>query len=335
MRFSVIPLEEKNAWNGVISQMAAYDMYHTQLYHSLNTEGEARLLVFEQSGKGAMALPLIFRDIPGTKWKDATSVYGYAGWIRTNDAISFDGIAQQELENYMKEENVVSVFSRLHPLISGSDDFDKGKVLTLNTTTGIDLSLPPEKQFAAYSASVRRKIRKSILAGMTVELVRDHAGLLNFISIYEAAMKRHQASPNYFFSRSYYERMWENDSFETFILASKLHGEWTGAALFTVCNGIMQYHLGGVVEQYMSYSPMKLLIDEARKIANGKGCTFFHLGGGLGGRDDDLFVFKSRMTTLRYKFKIWQWIVEGEAYESLSKNKKKSEFFPLYRVSNG
>jgi hypothetical protein len=128
--------------------------------------------------------------------------------------------------------------------------------------------------------------------------------------------------------------MWKNDSFDTIILASKLDGEWTGAAMFTVCNGIMQYHLGGIVESYMSFSPLKLLIDEARKIANSRKCTYFHLGGGLGGRDDNLFVFKSRMTTLRYKFKVWQWIVDENHYQILSQNKKKSEFFPLYRKSN-
>jgi thiamine pyrophosphokinase len=96
----------------------------------------------------------------------------------------------------------------------------------------------------------------------------------------------------------------------------------------------MQYHLGGIVESYMSFSPLKSLIDEARKIANNRKCIYFHLGGGLGGRDDNLFVFKSRMTTLRHTFKVWQWIIDENTYQLLSRNKIKSDFFPSYRISN-
>jgi hypothetical protein len=330
--FRIISSKEESAWNTLVAKASAHDMYHTCLYHCLQEEGESRLLVFGNNEGKFMALPLVFRNIPGTEWKDVTSVYGYAGWIRSDTNTSFPGVMKQ-LEDYLQQEKVVSAFSRLHPLIPGSDDFEKGKVLTLNTTTGIDLLLSPEKQFMAYSESVRRSIRKSTQAGMTVEWVREDAGLQHFISIYEKAMKRHHASSNYFFSQNYYEKLWRNESFQTFILAAKFHGEWAGAALFTICNGIMQYHLGGVAASCISYSPLKLILDEARKIANDKKCNFFHLGGGLGGRDDSLFVFKSRMTTLRYPFKVWQWIIKEEEYEWLSRNKKDSDFFPRYRIS--
>ena len=330
MKLSVIPITNASGWNACLERIACYDIYHTHLYHTLDVEKDARLLVFEEDNH-EMALPLLFRDIPSAPgWKDVTSVYGYVGWICSRP--KFTPLLFELLTEYMREQKVVSVFSRLHPLVPYSDSFDVGEVVSVNTTVGIDLSLSPDDQFRAYKESVRRSIRKGYKQGAQVRQAESLTDLQSFIQVYHTAMHRLNASANYFFSDIYFKTLWNNSSFESVVLLAEWNGEVIGGAMFTLCRGIMQYHLGGVVESYVHLSPLKLLIDEARKIAVVRGCQFFHLGGGFGGQNDNLFVFKSRMATSRYTFKALKWIVAPKKYRSLSENKEVSDFFPLYRV---
>ena len=82
---------------------------------------------------------------------------------------------------------------------------------------------------------------------------------------------------------------------------------------------------------------MKLIIDEARLLANSKNLTYFHLGGGVGGSDDDsLFKFKSGFSNLNYVFKVWKWIVDEKKYDAITEMKCSGKeinpnFFPQYR----
>ena len=329
MQLNVIPSTNTVEWNACLKRTSIYDIYHTCLYHNLDVSEDARLLVFEENDQ-IIALPLIFRDVPGTDWRDVTSVYGYAGWIYSQP--EFPSCVFDLLKEYMESQRVVSVFSRLHPLIPYSDYFEVGKVVSLNTTTGIDMNLSPEGQFAAYKESVRRSISKSRKSGLSVRCAENQDDLYAFIRVYYDAMNRLNASSVYFFSEAYFEKMWNSKEFSTFILLAELDGNIAGAAMFTVCNGIMQYHLGGVVDSYIHLSPLKILIDEARNIAVSHRCRFFHLGGGYGGQNDQLFIFKSRMTSVRYTFKTLQWIVNPDTYSLLSENKEDSDFFPLYRI---
>jgi hypothetical protein len=67
-----------------------------------------------------IALPLIVTAIPNTSFVDCTSVYGYCGPI---SSLNFEDIPSKNI-TYFKEQllgflsnAIVTVFSRLHPLI--------------------------------------------------------------------------------------------------------------------------------------------------------------------------------------------------------------------------
>lgn len=98
----------------------------------------------------------------------------------------------------------------------------------------------------------------------------------------------------------------------------------------------MQYHLAGTAQGFITHTPMKLILDEARLLGNKLNLDFLHLGGGVGGSDEDsLFRFKSGFSKLRCQYQIWQLIIDNEKYDELVAIKntdKNSEFFPLYRV---
>ena len=84
----------------------------------------------------------------------------------------------------------------------------------------------------------------------------------------------------------------------------KKDGEVCAGALFTIINGIIQYHLAGTSEKFIKFSPMKLLVDEIRIIGNSINAKYIHLGGGLSSATDDtLFVFKSGFSKIKLKWK--------------------------------
>ena len=67
---------------------------------------------------------------------------------------------------------------------------------------------------------------------------------------------------------------------------------------------------------------MKLILDEARLLGNELNLDFLHLGGGVGGSDDDsLYKFKSGFSDYNFIFKIWRLIVNQDLYITLVNDK--------------
>jgi lipid II:glycine glycyltransferase (peptidoglycan interpeptide bridge formation enzyme) len=157
-----------------------------------------------------------------------------------------------------------------------------------------------------------------------------------FVSIYHETMQRVNANSNYFFDYKYFYSFLKNPCFKSKLLLAKFNGEVSAGAIFTITNKIMQYHLAGTTEKYIKETPMKLILDEARLLANQLNLDYLHLGGGVGGSDEDsLFRFKSGFSDKRGFYNIWKMVVDDEKYEKLVNELNvdtNSDFFPLYRV---
>ena len=97
-------LENKNIWGEVIEQCEQYDFYHSFDYHQISKrEGEKPVLLEFRDGDNLVALPLLIRNIDGTSYKDATSVYGYAGPISKNISRNFNNASFKKiLEEFFK-----------------------------------------------------------------------------------------------------------------------------------------------------------------------------------------------------------------------------------------
>ena len=329
MNFKVITLDKPKEWEHILSLVKTYDFYHTPSYHQLEKSGEARLLVF-QEGSDVMALPLVVRKIENTSFQDVTSVYGYGGWIRSQ-GVNFPETSRI-LQDYFDKENIISAFSRIHPIIEGADLFPVGVVENSNLTLGVNLLEDAAVQRRYYSRSVKRSINKSRKTGVKVRMSKSIDDIRLFTAIYQDAMLRLNAPEHLFFSVEYFENLLQSPEFDAFVLIADLSGTTIGGAIFVACNEFMEYHLGVMVHEHKQHSPLKLLIDEARLIGNEKKLSTLHLGGGYGGNNDNLYIFKQRMSSLTYTFKIWKWIVNEDIYNELaSKKDHHTNYFPLYR----
>lgn len=335
--FKVISVDSED-WNNIVSNSYLYDFYHTAIYHRLDEKGEP-LLFNISDNKYSISLPLIIRKIDNTSWKDATSVYGYAGPVsnfRTDD-LPEDIIVlfRENLIDYFKKNQIVSVFSRLHPLIAQNEILkDMGEVLDLNKTVTIDLRETEEIQWQQYRKSNKYEINKLKRGDFITSIATNKEDIDKFIDIYYATMDKVNAEPSYYFTRDYFYNFLNNDNFNARLILAKYEGEVVAGAIFTITGKIMQYHLAGTKQEFAKYTPMKLIIDSARLIGNEVNLNFLHLGGGVGGKDDDsLFKFKSGFSNYFTQFKVWKFIVDDDVYNDLSKehHSQNQIFFPLYR----
>jgi hypothetical protein len=333
----IITADNPEKWDEIVRSMYEYDFYHLIAYHRLDQSGEIFLFYFHNE-TAAFALPVIQRNIDGTVYKDLTSVYGYSGPLSCNKNPSEEDIRlfQEELKKYFDANHIIAAFARLHPLLENQSLLlaDLGEVKDLNLTIGIDLTLQETQQRAQYARSLKNRINHLKRQGVNIVKASNKEEINAFIEIYKENMDRVNAAGIYYFPVDYfYHFLKEIDSC---ILLAAYKNQWVSGSLCTFCNGIMQAHLNATRDDFLYLSPLKLVLEQARREGMARGMKCLHLGGGRSGCDDSLFVFKSRFSDSRFVFKVWTYIHNKEIYNAIltkkyNGNVPETDFFPLYR----
>lgn len=351
----VVRAAQHAQWLEVLLQSHQYDFYHLPEYHLLaeqRGEGAAHLFVYNEEDY-LIAIPLLLRSldsVPGFTqhgrglW-DATSVYGYSGPIISHPDTPASVIRnfRSALRETLQERNIVSVFTRLHPLIAHRTILaGLGEYVPSGKTVSIDLCLSINAQRAGYRRDHKLAINKLRRLGVTCLHDKDGVYLDEFVDIYHENMRRVKASSEYFFDRTYFQNLVNELKANVHLFLCLLDNKVVCGGLFTFCHGIVQYHLSGTRDEFLKLAPMKLLLDEVRLQAYQQGEKVFHLGGGVGSREDSLFEFKAGFSDRRHEFAVWRWVVLGDVYEQLCKKRAQWNtqqgvtpvslaYFPQYR----
>ena len=335
-------IENKKDWDFFIDKMYQGDFYYTYDYHhiSLDENYKAQLYVYEEDGH-TLCLPLIIRSIPDNKgFFDATSVYGYAGPLTSSSDIPEDIILnfQNALNKIFLENNIVAVFSRLHPYFKNEKYLGQlGEVVSLSETVYIDLKISPEEQYRQYRRDVKSRIKGLIRDGFTVFEDTELKYLNDFIRIYNENMKRVNAASIYFFPDDYYKKFFESAEIGAKLFFVMKDNEIAAGSIIVFSKTVIQYHLSATAGKYLKKSPIRLLLDYIRIENTGKQQDIFHLGGGVGSARDSLFEFKAGFSKARLNFKIWKYIVNQQKYNELCQKENISPdepYFPAYRAKN-
>jgi len=345
----MLAIENRNKWTEIIDQCQQSDFYHTFDYHQITKkDGERPVLLKYSKGNSHILLPLLIRDIEGTQLKDATSVYGYVGPLGKHIDPDFDNSNfKSELDTFLKDNQIISVFSRLHPYIENQHLILKniGEIVSHGKVVNIDLTRSSDDQKHDYKRRLRTYINEEHKEYEVIDGACEKY-LDPFIATYCENMKRVNAKPSYFFGKKYFYELLASGQINAELIAAvhKETGEFAGGAIFTKKGKTIQYHLSGVKAKFFHLNPIKLLIDHAREKGTEEGYENLNLGGGLGGQvKDSLFYFKSGFSKDHREFTSWQYIVDQPKYDKLLKEKeglekpidKSSCFFPLYRQHMG
>lgn len=338
----IITIRDRMEWISYVHSSAEFDCYHTWHYNSLDKNGDPILFVYQQKDD-FIAVPLVARPVPGTKYFDFTSVYGFSGPISNKKMNELDDQLIEGFKSafvaYLSEGNYISVFLRLNPFFKQDTLLETfGGVHDNGRTVVLDLSLSIEEQRKNYSAAVRTAVKKARDRGFIVKEEKGPEALSLFISIYTETMQRVDASEYYLFSQEYFQQLLDSDEYDTRILIVYDGDEAIASTMIMFTNGIIQAHLVGTRREYLKYSPTKFMVDEITLMGRALDMRYLNLGGGLGFKEDSLLGWKLSFTHNTLDFKSWRYIANPTVYQHLIDEKgidkdAEIDFFPLYRYA--
>jgi hypothetical protein len=256
----------------------------------------------------------IERDEP----RDVVTPYGYGG-------PTADGF-WDAYEEWARERGVVTTFVRFHPLY-GNQRGAPIHVDELAPTVAWRLD-PDRDLLAGLHFKHRNKVTKAENAGATVT---QHDGLGQFVPLYEDTMRRVNADDFYFFEPAYWERLGELPLVR---FDAGIDGEVVASALCLATPPWLHYHLSGTTDAGRTTGSSTLVLLEAARWAQANGYERFHLGGGLGGKEDSLHHFKARFDPEGLvPAAVGKAIHDEDAYRRLSGGSEAvfEGFFPAYR----
>lgn len=340
MSYTLITIQQKKEWIACIKRSAEYDFYHTWHYHALDQSGSPFLFVYQEAND-FIAFPLIRRRITDSTLSDFSSVYGYTGPVSN---LRFEQLSEGFMDrfrliflSFLEDGASVSVFSRLHPLFRQCLLLERfGGLYDNGKTICIDLSVPIEQQRKKYKKNIYESIRKSWKAGLRVVESRETADIITFREIYQENMLRIGASDYYHFSLRYFLDLIGTDEFDCRLILVYNGDEAISGSIVTFTGNIAQCHLMATRSEYLNNSPAKFLVDEISLIGRRCGMQYYHLGGGLGFKEDTLFKWKSGFSDLLLSYKSWRFVIDSPKYQLLVKKAGMAlypevDFFPLYR----
>ena len=342
-----IKTDDADCWDETLKEIGEYDFFHLAAFHRLaemRGEGSAALLVYRESSY-IMAFPLLLRniDLPfleKTDYKDATSVKGLAGPVASTADLPDDVKKRfhQHLQDYFEQNHILSVYSRLNPLMKQPALLKGyGEVVEIGVTVSIDLTPPPDVQFARYRKDHKYNIKRLQKMGFVCERAGIE-GLDDFMPVYIETMNRLNADEVYYYDKSYFEYLLREMPDVMCLFICKDGEKVVSIKICAECNGIVESYLSGTTAEYLKLAPAKLINDEMRIWANEIGAKTLHLGGSVGGRRDSLYEYKMGFGGQEHVYSTWRHIVDQEKYNAFCQEawqkageKLDDSYFPSYR----
>src|SRR5262245_8271992 len=305
------------AWDELLARLS-HDVFHTPDYHRLSGfghRGEARLFAYREGDASLFIWPHLAVPIPGTTECDVSSVYGYPGPLSNGDG-EFVQRAWEAACDHWREERVVSVFTRFHPILGNAKLLaDMGGVAAAGlcrsgSTVSIDLTPPSSEQVRRYQKVLRQEIRRSRDLGFVTEEDREWCDVAIFVQLYRETMQRRGSRSEYVIDDAWVEQLRAVVGKYARLFVTRWQGT-TAAALLALEHGpFLHAYLTGINSELTAYSPLKVLLDDVREWGTQRGLQVFHLGGGVGGAEDSLFQFKRRFSPLGHEFHVGRWILD-------------------------
>ena len=344
-------INEAKQWDEIVKSFANYDVYYLSGYvraFMIHGDGEPQLLYFEtadfkSTGTGLRAVYVYMKrktDVEG--YYDSVTPYGYGGVLFDGDTSEGNKeIFWREYLSVMEQEHFVDNFVRYHPVLKNAVPMKTiSNVIDLGKTIAFDLT-SPEVIWENIISKNRNMIRKAEKNGIEIMHGKDLALFEDFRRIYNATMEKDNAEEYYFFGEKFYESVHNDlhDHYEMFYAVYE--GQIIAMSIMLFANDQMHYHLSGSMIEYRNLAPSNLLLYKAALWGCEHGYKTFHLGGGVGSGEDNLYKFKAAFNkNSDYQFSIGKQIFDQERYNQLVEIRKTSEvsfdetskFFPLYRA---
>jgi hypothetical protein len=359
MHFRVVSPTE-SSWQQLLDTLP-HDFYHLPGYLELESTRYDAIpeAIIIQDNDRIFFLPYLVRECAhifnSTSCKpepiyDVISPYGYSGVLVNEVGRNGDFIRKcwNLIYDYWQQKNICSAFIRLHPILNGyiDDSITDGKSIfgKQGDVVTCDLTKDFQDIWKQIRANHRTKINKLSRAGFTARIESVDEYLDVFIDIYRETMDRVRAVDTYYFTPDYFKKLSQTLGDRIKICVVEIEGQIVAASLITEFSGIIEYHLGGTRTEFLPKSPATLMFKHIIEWGKYRNNQCLNLGGGLGGKHDSLYHFKSGFSDEFQSFATIKIIVDRERYTRLMAARAESlgisiieientSFFPAYRAS--
>lgn len=339
----IFNMNQAKEWDNLVQSFTNYDVYYLSGYvkaFQIHGDGEPQLFYYDEKGlRGIYVYMKRKTAIEGVF--DSITPYGYGGFLLEGDTSEVNVKALwTAYVDRMKEENIVDNFVRYHPVLANavpmktcSDVIDLGKTVAMDLTS-------EEVIWKNIHSKNRNMIRKAEKNGIVIKHGQGLELFDDFIKIYNATMDKDNAEAYYYFKPEFYKSIHEDlkDNYEMFW--AEYEGKIIAMSVMIFANGRLNYHLSGSDLQYRNLAPSNLLLYKAAIWGMEKGMKTFHLGGGVGSGEDNLYKFKIAFNRFSdCQFSIAKHIFDQSKYDELVEERasrdtnfdRENKFFPLYR----
>lgn len=339
----IFNMNQAKEWDNLVQSFTNYDVYYLSGYvkaFQIHGDGEPQLFYYDEKGlRGIYVYMKRKTAIEGVF--DSITPYGYGGFLLEGDTSEVNVKALwTAYVDRMKEENIVDNFVRYHPVLANavpmktcSDVIDLGKTVAMDLTS-------EEVIWKNIHSKNRNMIRKAEKNGIVIKHGQGLELFDDFIKIYNATMDKDNAEAYYYFKPEFYKSIHEDlkDNYEMFW--AEYEGKIIAMSIMIFANGRLNYHLSGSDLQYRNLAPSNLLLYKAALWGMEKGMKTFHLGGGVGSGEDNLYKFKIAFNRFSdCQFSIAKHIFDQGKYDELVEERasrdtnfdRENKFFPLYR----
>jgi hypothetical protein len=312
-------------WDALLDELGLVDVYLRREWAesaSVLEPGRAALL-----HEGGVAFPAIVRDLGGGR-SDVTTPYGYGGPIAADPSVDPEPF-HEAYERWCGENRVVTTFVRFHPLYA-NESYARGfTVERLGGTVAWRLEGDLRGRMHRHH---RRAARKAEAAGVETEVRVAPVELATFVDLYERTMERREADDFYRFAEPYWDTLLGTLRKRLVLVEARRSTELLASILCLAARPWLHYHLGASSDEGRKLGASALAFVAAALWAQEREYTFFHLGGGVGGRRDSLLEFKQRFDPHGLlPMAVGKAVHDGAAYAALSGTDEIGGFFPAYR----
>lgn len=351
-KLTVIHINEYKRWDNIVKSFCKNDIYYFSEYvKAFQAHGDGEPVLFYYKNNSIRAINVVMkRDIalsdqfegklPENEWFDISTSYGYGGFLIEGET-TINNLQSLDFKysTYCKNSGIVSEFVRFHPVLNNIE-----KVSTLYDTSRLGRTVTmvlhsQEQIWDELTSKNRNVIRKAEKSGVEIYWGWNNHLLNEFKSLYEKTMDKNKTSDYYYFGDEFYSSVLKDLKRNALMFYGLYKGKIIAMSIILFSNNQMHYHLAASDVEYRQFGPSNLLLYKAACWGFENGLKTFHLGGGLGSKEDKLYKFKIAFNKKSNTyFSIGRKVFDEEKYNKLvemcalgCKMDKSSDFFPNYR----
>lgn len=350
---SIITFNETEKWNTIVKTFKDYDIYYLSDYlKAFKIHGDGEPVLFYYKDENISAINAVMKrdvavdnrfieKISRNTFYDIATPYGYGGFLIEGN-IKEDSLQalNNEYSSLCNKEGIISEIVRFHPVLKNSEDV-RGMYKISNLGKTITLSLSSlDEIWNNLNTNKKRWIKKAIKSEVEIYWGRSPELFSEFRGMYNKTMEKNNAKNYYNFNQDFYKSVLNDMPYNALIFYALFEEKKIAMVLATYGNGQIHHHLSASDLEFQHLGPTNLLMYEVACWGSINGFKTFHLGGGVGSKEDSLYEFKQGFNkNSDTTFSIGKKVFDEDKYEYLMEIRKgeydfdeSAVFFPRYRI---